>query len=200
MSSSTPQHQWVDANATADASAIGALDPSAESQELTALKSARVALSETASSLPVFRSLLRAVYVVLDCSAQLSMSPSSHLPPTKHTCILRALQFFAKDFFSANPTSTLGLVLLTAGSASLLLPLSPGGNKHQEILGDVLRNPRGYIDGVASVSKGLAVAIDSLREVPLGYSREILLLYNSTSTHDPNPQDILSLPQQLQGS
>ena len=48
-----------------------------------------------------------------------------------------------------------------------------------------------------SSSQGLAVAISSLQDVPMGTNREVLLVYNSTATHDADPSLLLTLPSLL---
>jgi len=52
----------------------------------------------------------------------------------------------------------------------------------------------GSIDGLASVTKGLEVALESLSDVPMGSNREVLMVYNSCSTTDDDPSRILALP------
>ena len=91
----------------------------------------------------MFRSLIRSLYIVLDCSQSLTTSPSSHLPPTKHACLVNALQAFIASFFSTNPTSSLGIILMNSSSARLELPLTPGpGTAHTKFLQRMLANPR----------------------------------------------------------
>jgi transcription initiation factor TFIIH subunit 2 len=191
------QNAWVDANASTDPSSIGVLAGDDEDQD-GEYRAKRALLSTSHSLLPVYRSLLRSLYIVLDCSMSLSTGPSSHLPPTKHSCVVRSLMSFVASFFSTNPTSTVGIITLQSGSAKLLLPLTPGpGTTHLAMLNDLLSKPRQYIDGMASVGKGMDVALQSLLNVPRGCSREILCVYNSIATQDAEPTRLLALPGEL---
>ena len=124
------------------------------------------------------RGLIRYLVVAVDCSS--SSADRDFRPSRLEACKAAAGQFFV-EFFDQNPISQLSVVLTRDRAAEQLTHLSSNTKHHVNKLHAVSR-----IEGFASLQNAVRVAMVTLKHVPDYGRRELLVLFSSLSTCDPD--------------
>ena len=124
------------------------------------------------------RGLIRYLVLAVDCSA--SCSDRDFRPSRLEACKAAAGQF-CLDFFDQNPISQLSLELTRDGGAERLTHLSSNVKHHVNKLYGVSR-----VGGFASLQNVIRAAMVTLKHVPDYGRRELLVLFSSLSTCDPD--------------
>ena len=124
------------------------------------------------------RGLIRYLMLVVDCS---SSSADRDFRPSRLEASKAAAGQFIVDFFDQNPISQLSLALTRDRAAEQLTHLSSNAKHHVNKLSAVSR-----IEGFASLQNAVRVAMVTLKHVPDYGRREMLVLFSSLSTCDPD--------------
>ena len=179
-----------DEKGTIVASNRGDVDGSDDEEGAAGVRKRRKLAWTESSKGSVVRDMIRSVYLLVDCSKEMKPKHDSHLRPNKPRCVNDVVRQFAKDFFNQNPISQLGLVVLRGTEdggtgAEILQPLTCGNaslvpNRLSQILSNTSLDCR----GTASLQKGLEVCLASMSTIPSHLSKEIVVLFASTSTDD----------------
>ncbi|GMH56237.1 hypothetical protein TrRE_jg10382 [Triparma retinervis] len=140
--------------------------------------------------------MIRSMYLLIDMSTSMLPSPSTHLPPSLPSTVLRSTMTFLKKFREANEIGRVGIACLRGGEdstgAESVLSLTPSSHPSiLQTLHSLLSNPNSSCSGLPSLQKGLEVVLQSLSTVPRHSSREILIIYSSITTSD---EGITGLP------
>ena len=185
----------------------------------TTLSAARCSRIQQAAARRVKRGLIRYMYIILDRSD----SSKEHKyvlnkvqvlrafvgTPRSHLQIIFIFQTFLGDFFSQNPISNVGIIVMACGNAEVLSELSSNGKMHARVRHQQLAvravNPTVFQaldqeavrkpEGSMSFQHGLERAGAALSLVPSHGCREVLLIHTSKSTVDPS--DIFVTLQEL---
>lgn len=126
----------------------------------------------------VRRGLIRYLCVALDASASAS---ETDYRPNRLVVMRENVKKFVTDYFDENPISQLSLLLMH--------------NRVAERISDLSANPRVHIDrlkhvwqteGKASLGNTIEMAIKTLKSVPDYGRRELLIVFSSLSSVDPD--------------
>ena len=102
--------------------------------------------------------------------------------PTRHAVVLKGVEAFIREYFDLNPISQLGLIVTKSKKATLVTDM--GGNPSAHI--DALRaHSVTAVAGEPSLQNALRVAASSLASLPKYGAREILVIFSSLTTCDP---------------
>lgn len=123
------------------------------------------------------RGLIRYLVVAIDCSAS---SGDKDYRPTRLEASKVLVGQFIVNYFDQNPISQLSLCITRAGIAEQVTHMSASAKNHINKLKSILR-----IEGLASLQNILRVAMISLQHVPEYGQREVLIVFSSLSTVDP---------------
>ncbi|KAJ9473772.1 General transcription factor IIH subunit 2 [Diplonema papillatum] len=131
------------------------------------------------------RNVMRNMVLVIDASE--GGNRRDFLPDRLSNVALAATEF-ARRFFDKCPLGRLGLVITREGAAEVVTGLQVGPQQIQHRLNETIRQSCG--SGVASLQNALDTAMNQLKAQALVSTREILILWSSSSTADPG--DIFS--------
>lgn len=134
-------------------------------------------LSHTHTTGSIRRGVIR--YVVLAIDASLSSAENDYRPTRLEAC-KAAVSSFVAMFFDQNPISQLSLQAGRDRVAEKLTHMSASAMNHVNKL-KTLTKP----EGVASIQNLIRMAIVTLKHIPEYGQREVLILFNSLSTCDP---------------
>lgn len=124
--------------------------------------------------------MMRHLYVILDMSR--SMKESDLLRPNKLSSVTKLLEGFIVEYFDQNPISQLGIITTKNKRAEKITDLSGNPRIHISALQSAASKPP---DGEPSIQNSLKLALSLLRHLPNHASREILLIFGSLTTCDP---------------
>ena len=127
----------------------------------------------------VKRGVVRALYLVIDCSKH-AAEPDADMKPSRLDVMQRAAAAFVRGYFEQNPISKLAIIITRNAMAEALTPASCNPRQHVEALMALIQ-----CSGDASVQNALDLAKECLRHQPSFVSREVVLLSASLSTCDP---------------
>eukprot|EP01083_Nonionella_stella_P087682 243983_1 len=160
-------------------------------------------LESTMTELRVEKGMIRYVYIILDCSHSMN---KRDLKPNRMVVAQQMCETFIHEFFDQNPLSQLGLIIAHHKIAQKITDL--GGNPSQQI--ETLHNITDHIlsyeqqqaqkaanqqsNGSLSIDlvnglslqNALEVAKNSLSQIPIHGSREIILITSALSSIDPD--------------
>lgn len=155
------------------------------------------------TELRVEKGMIRYIYIILDCSQSMN---KRDLKPNRMVVAQQMIEKFIQEFFDQNPLSQLGLIIAHHKIAQKITEL--GGNPLQQI--EKLHNITDHllmyeqqhlsqtmsrsIDGGIknnlinhlSLQNALEVAKNSLSQIPIHGSREIILISSALSSIDPD--------------
>ncbi|KAI9105872.1 Ssl1-like-domain-containing protein [Phlyctochytrium arcticum] len=126
------------------------------------------------------RGIIRHVFLVIDMSRAMG---ELDLKPSRMECTLRFAEEFINEFFDQNPLSQLGVIITRDALAEKVTDLT--GNPTEHIAALQNRANREF-RGEPSLQNALDLARTSLSHVPSHGSREILVLFGSLTTCDPD--------------
>ncbi|KAL7424434.1 hypothetical protein Q5752_000117 [Cryptotrichosporon argae] len=132
------------------------------------------------SEAPLRRSLVRHMFIVVDLSESMR---DKDFRPSRFDLTLQYLRTFVIEWFDQNPLGQVGVILLRDRLAETLVPM--GGNP-QEILTALADKARLEPSGEPSLQNGLVMARGGMAHLPSNSSLEILVLFSSISTADPD--------------
>ena len=159
-------------------------------------------LESSMTELRVEKGMIRYIYVILDCSQSMN---KRDLKPNRMVVAQQMIEKFIREFFDQNPLSQLGLIIAHHKIAQKITEL--GGNPLQQI--EKLHNITDHLllyehdhaqelitrdrDGsfknaqinCLSLQNALEVAKNSLSQIPIHGSREIILVSSALSSIDP---------------
>jgi len=125
--------------------------------------------------------MMRHLFIIMDMSR--SMKESDLLRPNRLACVTKLLESFIIEYFDQNPISQLGIITTKNKRAEKLTELSGNPRMHVSALqAEALKGPD---DGEPSLQNSLKLALSLLRHLPSHASREVLLIYGSLTTCDP---------------
>ncbi|KAJ3148846.1 hypothetical protein HDU89_004426 [Geranomyces variabilis] len=128
----------------------------------------------------VQRGIIRHLYLVIDLSRAMA---ELDLKPSRVECTLALVEQFVGEYFDQNPLSQLGVIITRDALAEKLTELSGNPTDHVDVIRKKAnREPRGE----PSLQNALDLARTSLAHVPAHASREILVVYASLTTCDPD--------------
>lgn len=131
----------------------------------------------------VRRGLIRYLCVAIDVSA--SAAETTDYRPNRLVVMRESVKRFITDYFDENPISQLSLLLMH--------------NRIGERISELSANPRVHIDrlkhvwqteGKASLGNTIEIAIKTLQSVPEYGHRELLIVFSSLSSVDPESIEI----------
>ncbi|KAL9645040.1 hypothetical protein ABK040_004532 [Willaertia magna] len=140
------------------------------------------------------KGIIRFLYLILDCSNGILL-PSNHDEKTSRAqAVLSITKDFIKEYFDQNPLSQMGLITTKNGVAKRLKELSGNVrnlvNELKKLYEDANRhsttNPTRSFGGDPSLHNSLNLAYDSLHQIPNYGSKEVVIIYCSLSTCDPD--------------
>ncbi|KAF0978446.1 hypothetical protein FDP41_002266 [Naegleria fowleri] len=140
------------------------------------------------------KGIIRFLYLVIDCSNGI-MLPSNHDEKTSRAqSVISTAKEFIKEYFDQNPLSQLGLITTKNGVAKILKELT--GNvklliaELKKLFDDANRHtsshPTRSFGGDPSLQNVLTLSYDSLHQIPNYGSKEVVIIYCSLSTCDPD--------------
>ena len=140
----------------------------------------------------VKRSVLRTLFLVLDCSHH-ALDADLEMRPSRLAVMQEVGAEFITKFFEQNPISSLALLVTRDGKAEMLTEPSCNARQHLAALKRL-----GDCCGGASLQNVLELARQALESMASFVSREVLLLSASLSTCDPGDihETIASLKRQ----
>ncbi|CAG8459786.1 925_t:CDS:2 [Ambispora gerdemannii] len=126
------------------------------------------------------RGILRHMFIVIDLS---EVMLEKDLRPSRLELTLSYTEQFIQEYFDQNPISQVGIIVTKDGIAQKLTELS--GNPMDHIR--ALQNKKNTeTEGEPSLQNALDLARSTLIYVPAHGSREILVIFGSLSTCDPD--------------
>ena len=169
-----PQHSWE----TVQENEHGHLDPISPNLEYERdRKRAKKSREERVTS-SIRRGLIRYMVVAVDTS--LSACENDFRPSRLHAAKFALTQFIS-DFYDQNPISQLAIAVTRDRTAEKISELSGSRKGHLKPLEDLSR-----CEGIASLQNTLLRAISILRYAPAYGHKELLIVYSSLGTCDPN--------------
>lgn len=140
------------------------------------------------------KGIIRFLYLVIDCSNGI-MLPSQHDEKTSRAqSVITMAKEFIKEYFDQNPLSQMGLIVTKNGVAKSLKELT--GNVKQlvselkKLHDDANRHsashPTRSFGGDPSLQNVLNLSYDSLHQIPNYGSKEVVIIYCSLSSCDPD--------------
>ncbi|EFC50254.1 RNA polymerase II transcription factor TFIIH subunit [Naegleria gruberi] len=134
------------------------------------------------------KGIIRFLYLVIDCSNGI-MLPSQHDEKTSRAqSVISTAKEFIKEYFDQNPLSQLGIITTKNGVAKILKELT--GNVKQ-----LVSELKKSFGGDPSLQNVLNLSYDSLHQIPNYGSKEVVVIYCSLSSCDPD--NIFSTIKQL---
>ncbi|KAI8821039.1 Ssl1-like-domain-containing protein [Fimicolochytrium jonesii] len=128
----------------------------------------------------VQRGIIRHVYLVIDLSRAMT---ELDLKPSRLECTMNLATQFVGEYFDQNPLSQLGVILTRDALAEKVTELSGNPTDHIE----AIKVPANRVPkGEPSLQNALELARTSLAHVPSHASREIIILYASLTSCDPD--------------
>jgi len=153
-------------------------------------------VSSTLTELRIEKGMIRYVYIILDCSQSMN---KRDLKPNRMVVAQQMIEKFIKEFFDQNPLSQLGLIIAHHKIAQKITDL--GGNPLQQIerLHNITEHLLLYeqqqsaaasstdtdLTNCLSIQNALEVAKNSLSQIPVHGSREIIFISSALSSIDP---------------
>lgn len=125
----------------------------------------------------VERGMIRYLYLVVDFSRAMR---ETDFRPSRRAVAVDYVGQFVHEFFGQNPISQLGVIVCYDGKAQTLTHLSGNPREQTRVLSSFER-----VGGDLSLQNGLEHALDSLEQIPLYGSREVLVVMGSLSSCDP---------------
>eukprot|EP01084_Bolivina_argentea_P010172 18948_1 len=148
-------------------------------------------LESTMTELRVEKGMIRYIYIILDCSQSMN---KRDLKPNRMVVAQQMIEKFITEFFDQNPLSQLGLIIGHHKIAQKITDL--GGNPLQQIeklhnISDDLllyseNDNNNNNNNCLSIQNCLEVAKNSLSQIPIHGSREIILITSALSSIDPS--------------
>ena len=129
----------------------------------------------------VKRGMLRALYVIVDCSRN-ALDQDGEMRPHRLAVMQDVIGAFIPRYFEQNPISSLALILSRDGRAEMRTELSSNSRQHLNAAQSIQMRD---CHGDASLQNSLELARESLEMVPSYMSREVVLFSSSLSTCDP---------------
>jgi len=126
----------------------------------------------------VRRGLIRYLAVAIDCSASAAIADIYR--PNRLVVMKAGITRFISDYFDENPISQLGIITMSDRAAATVSRLSGNPRSHIKVVNDIWSTI-----GKASLGNTIEVAIKSLRNVPDYGHRELLIVFASLSSVDP---------------
>ena len=129
---------------------------------------------------PLQRGIIRHLLLVLDLSDAMA---EKDLRPTRYLLTLRYTTAFITEFFEQNPISQLGIIGMRDGIALNVSPLSGNPNDH---IANIQKLRQDEPKGQPSLQNALNMAHGWLYHAPTHTTREVLILFGSLLTSDPD--------------
>ncbi|ORX39429.1 Ssl1-like-domain-containing protein [Kockovaella imperatae] len=129
---------------------------------------------------PIRRSIIRHMFIILDLSESMR---DKDFRPTRWEVTLQYLRGYIGEWFDQNPLGQIGIVLMRDRLSETLIPM--GGNP-QEILAALADKRKLEPSGEPSLQNGLTMAKGGMGHLPVTSSLEILVIFSSISTADPD--------------
>ena len=129
---------------------------------------------------PLQRGIIRHLLLVLDLSDAMA---EKDLRPTRYLLTLRYTTVFITEFFEQNPISQLGIIGMRDGIALNISPLSGNPNDH---IANIQKLRQDEPKGQPSLQNALNMAHGWLYHAPSHTTREILILFGSLLSSDPD--------------
>ena len=129
---------------------------------------------------PLQRGIIRHLLFVLDLSDAMA---EKDLRPTRYLLTLRYTTAFVTEFFEQNPISQLGIIGMRDGIALNISPLSGNPNDH---IANIQKLRQEEPKGQPSLQNALNMAHGWLYHAPTHTTREVLILFGSLLSSDPN--------------
>ncbi|PVU86692.1 hypothetical protein BB560_006624 [Smittium megazygosporum] len=126
------------------------------------------------------RGLLRYCFIIFDCSANTS---ERDLRPSRIELTIQTLEAFVLEFFEQNPLSQLGLIMMRDGLAEKITDLT---SNPMDLIRSLRDKKNRDSSGCMSLQNALAIAINTLRQVPEHGSREVFGIIGSLTSNDPD--------------
>lgn len=129
------------------------------------------------------KGIIRYMFLIVDTSSSVRKPleygiRTSRIDIVQHTCTE-----FVKEYFDQNPLSQMGLIVTRDAQAFACSDLSGSVNRVLKSLGEQFKDKN--LVGEASLQNALTLALNSLRQIPMYGSKEVLIVYSSLSTCDP---------------
>lgn len=137
---------------------------------------ARAMMSET----PLRRSIIRHMFIILDLSESMR---DKDFRPSRWEVTLNFLRSYVTEWFDQNPLGQIGLVLMRDRLSEVLVPM--GGNP-QDVIAALGDKRKLEPSGEPSLQNGLTMAKGGMGHVSATASLELLVLFSSISTADPD--------------
>jgi len=128
----------------------------------------------------VRRGLIRYLCVAMDTSA--AAAESNDYRPNRLLVMRESVKRFITDYFEENPISQLSLMVMHSRIAEKITELSANPRVHIDRLQHLWQT-----QGKVSLGNAIEVAITSLQNVPEYGHRELLIIFCSLNTTDPDP-------------
>eukprot|EP00933_Yihiella_yeosuensis_P034474 TRINITY_DN27961_c0_g1_i2.p1 TRINITY_DN27961_c0_g1~~TRINITY_DN27961_c0_g1_i2.p1 ORF type:complete len:428 (-),score=79.15 TRINITY_DN27961_c0_g1_i2:92-1375(-) len=140
---------------------------------------------------PLRRGMIRFVYLLIDMT---DASKLTDYKPKRIDFMVECAGRFAEQFLAENPLAEIGLMVLRSGICEVISSLSSNAAEFRRSLADAAsEGPKGRF----SVVSGLQRALTGLEGAPPYGTREVIVLFTSTSTCDPQDMPIETLLPQL---
>ncbi|KAF0991507.1 hypothetical protein HZS_5034 [Henneguya salminicola] len=124
-----------------------------------------------------FMSVMRQLILIIDISETI-MAYDYH--PNRLEVIIKLLENFLNNFFDQNPISQIGIIVTSNSKANIICDLTSDDHKLKTALKNI-----SSAGGFPSIQNSIEIGVRVLEGVPSSSSREILIIYSSTTTCDP---------------
>lgn len=124
------------------------------------------------------RSMIRYLSIIIDLSGSMK---NIDMKPTRLAVTKMHLKRFIRDFFDQNPLSLICLQTVSDGKATMISDFTNSLNEHIEILSECKVK-----EGEPSLQNALELSISNFKEVPRYAYKEVLIIYSSMITWDPD--------------
>ncbi|RXK41465.1 transcription initiation factor TFIIH subunit 2 [Tremella mesenterica] len=129
---------------------------------------------------PLRRSIIRHMFIILDLSESVL---DKDFRPSRFELTLQYMRSYVVEWFDQNPLGQIGMIIMRDRLSEVLIPM--GGNP-QEILSVLTDKRKLEPSGEPSLQNGLVMAKGGMSHLPSTSSLEILVVFSSISTADPD--------------
>ncbi|KII71969.1 General transcription factor IIH subunit 2 [Thelohanellus kitauei] len=126
---------------------------------------------------PTCISMIRHIIIVIDSSISME---KTDFRPTRLRVVIKLLESFLSNFFDQNPISQAGIVITFDSSVKTICSLTSQDTLLKESLNQIKTS-----EGTPSLQNSIEKSLKILEHSPASASKEILIIYGSTSTCDP---------------